>query len=243
MLLALMNAVMRKRIAGVNQARAPQSGSAFPEVINGFRVPRWWECSWRRVSCGEDGCRICGKIKQDRLRHVAAGEDPDDPEHLFADVRNSLQETLQMVRKHAEEMGIDIVSAEAVENVAGPPEPHEFPCYNEVARWYEVLDELVQDAKLRENYWLFTEAAADLLWYRGTLLTKTYRQLCTRWDLDHGEEHGDVDYHYTKYALGECFRILKNSFTDLSTLDSPQQAGLRQSLVELKQLEESVLGI
>ncbi len=190
-----------------------ERGFEYIGTANDFKIPEWWDCVWRRVPCEKDECKICGKIKQDRLRHIIKGEDPDGMKNVFEDVGNSLKETLVMVKKHAEELGIDITNLKDVGDMEEPPEPQKFSLYRDLAKWHKTVGDVLHDAERGGSYWLLTEVAVDLGWYKNTLLVKTYRQFGNRWHLDRGDKYGEVDYQYTKYVLGECLKILKKSLS------------------------------
>lgn len=219
-----------------------ERGFEYLGTSDNFRIPEWWDCVWRRVPCGKDECRMCGKIKQDRMRHIMKGEDPDDMKSAFEDVGNSLGEALAMVKQHAAEMGIDITNINEAE-FEEPPEPDAFPLYQQAAKWGDEVAVIIKDADLQGRAWLLTEAAADLSWYKNTLLAKIYRQLCNRWHLDRGDEYSDVDHKYTKYVLGECLKILEKSLAELSEIGSPQSNALKQCLKRLQELEKPTLAI
>lgn len=219
-----------------------ERGFEYLGISGDFKIPKWWDCAWRRVSCEKDECRMCGKIKQDRLTHIMKGEDPDDMGSVFEDVGNSLGGALAMIKQHAAEMGIDITNINEAE-LEEPPEPDTFFLYQKAAEWQDEIAAIIKDADLRGNAWLFTKSAADLGWYKNTLLVKTYRQLCNRWHLDRGDEYGEVDYQYTKYVLGECLKILEKSLDELSAVGSPQSVGLKRCLVLLRELNKPILSI
>ena len=65
-----------------------------------FKMPKWMECTWRRVPCGRDDCPICSRIKKDRQRYIERGEDPDAAESVFEDVSRNFKEALQMIKKN-----------------------------------------------------------------------------------------------------------------------------------------------
>jgi len=205
-----------------------------------FKMPKWLDCTWRRVSCGKDECKICGRIKQDRMRHIIKGEDPDSMKSAFEDAGRSLKETLEIVRRDAKKRGIDITNLKDIEE---SPDPEEFPLYNKVLQWREALDKTARSAGETGHPWFYTEAAADLLWYKNMFLAKIYRQLCNRWERERGEEYGKVDSQYTKYVLEECIKILKQSLVQLSELNSPQRGGLMAALTRLAELEKQILEI
>ena len=219
-----------------------ERGFEYIGTIGDFKISKWWECTWRRVPCGKYECKICGKIKQDRLRHIMKGEDPDGMKSVFEDVGNSLGGALAMIKQHAAEMGIDITNINEAE-LEEPPEPEVFPLYKKAAEWQKEVTTIIQDADLRGSAWLFTEAAADLGWYKNTLDAKIYRQLCNRWHLDRGDEYGDVDHKYTKYVLKECIKILKKSLAKLSSIGSLHSGELTRVLSRLKDLEGTILAI
>ncbi|MBI2122380.1 MAG: hypothetical protein HYT98_04655 [Candidatus Sungbacteria bacterium] len=207
-----------------------------------FKPPAWWECTWRRVACGKDDCSICGKIKQDRLRHIMKGEDPDDMKSAFEDVGNSLAGALRMLKEQMEEAGIELENVGEAE-MEEPPKPEEFPLYQKVSMWRQEAEVLADSAEQSESLWLATEAAADFLWYKNTLAVKTYRQLCNRWHLARGDKYGEFDLQYTGYVLEECIKILKQSLAQLSELNSPQKGGLMIALTRLADLEKQILEI
>src|SRR3989344_830468 len=41
---------------------APKLGHTAPAEIDGFEIPTWWECVWRRNPCREQTCRFCGRF-------------------------------------------------------------------------------------------------------------------------------------------------------------------------------------
>lgn len=219
-----------------------ERGFEYIGTLADFKMPKWMDCTWRRIACGKDKCKICGKIKQDRLRRIMKGEDPDDVKSVFEDVGNSLGGALAMIKQHAAERGIDITNINEAE-LEEPPEPDTFPLYQKAAKWQDEVTAIIKDADLRGSAWLFTEAAADLGWYKNTLLVKIYRQFCNRWHLDRGDEYGDVDHKYTKYVLGECLKILEKSLAELSTIGSPESDELTRCLNRLHELKKSILSI
>lgn len=205
-----------------------------------FKMPEFMDCTWRRVACDKFECKICGKIKRDRMAHVIKGEDPDDMKNVFEDVGTSLREALIMIKKDAEKRGIDIENIKEDE-LQKPPEPEEFPLYKKVETWHKSATKLVQHAEKASSAWLLTEAGADLVWYKNTILVKTYRQLCTRWELNREQEYGEFDFNYTKYVLGECFNILKKSLKELFA--SMQLKEFNILLTKLAKLEKEVMSI
>lgn len=213
------------------------------KMIGDFKVPEWWECGWRRVSCNKLDCKLCGRILRDRQRHIEKGEDPDDWKCIFEDVGNSFKETMEMIKKDAKRMGINLNNLNDSEDISEPPEPNQIPFYRKVVQWQKFIEEIIKNANTSMSLWLASEAAANLMWYKNILLSKTYRQLCNRFELDRGDQCADIDYIYTKYVLTECLKILKKSLQELSLLASEQKAELILALTKLIKLEKEILTI
>lgn len=204
------------------------------------KMPKWMDCAWRRVPCNKDKCRICGKIKQDRLRHVAMGKNTYNIAIAPEDVGRNFKEALMLIKKDAERMGIDITN---IDNIKQPPEPHKFRLYRKVARWRDSIYDIADDAEETGSFWLATEPAQELLWYTNTLTAKTYRQLCNRWHIEKGDDYGDFDNEYTKYVLSEVINIIKKSLSELAYFESDQKGELMLAIAKLTESEEEILKI
>ncbi len=205
-----------------------------------LKMPKWVECTWRRVPCGKDDCPICGRIKKDRQRHIEKGEDPDDLKNVFEDAGRNLKEALEMIKKDAEGMNIDIIN---IKDIKEPPEPEEFPLYQASREWGKEISKIRDEAELSGNWWIYTEEAADLFWYANTLMAKTYRQLCNRWHIKNGDDYGDFDYQYTGYVLKECLKILKRSLKELIDSNYFQKKKLESIYSNLLNLEKQIIKI
>ncbi len=206
-----------------------------------LKMPKWMECTWRRIACGKQDCPVCGRIARDRQRHIEKGEDPDSMESVFEDVGRNFKEVLQMLKKDAELLEIDITN---IENIEEPPKPEKFPLYQKVKRWHNSVYAIANSPTV--GFWVKTEEAQDLLWYSNTLLVKTYRQLCNRWHIKNGDDYGDFDHQYTKGVLKECLKILKKSLQKIikgggSSLPQKKELGL--ILLNLSKLEKEIIKI
>jgi hypothetical protein len=204
-------------------------------------IPTWMDCTWRRVPCGKEVCHVCG----DEATQIPGGEGhvsdaTNSPETIFEEVAHSLEEALTMVRKHAEEMGIDITGTN---NIIAPPKPKQFLLYRKVEEWHEAVHSIVEDAITAGSLWIHTEAAADLFWYTHVLSSKVYRQLCNRWSREKEGDLDMVDYDYTKRVLQECLTTLQKSLAELSLLKTGQKGELMLYLGRLKDLEKQILEI
>lgn len=207
---------------------------------DGFEFPVWMECCWKRELCNDKNCKLCGRILRDRQKHIDKGEDPDDFKSVFEDVGGSFKEVLIMIKKDAARMRIDITN---VDNIQEPPESDEFFLYKKVNKWRKNVFEIADEAEKNGELWIYTEAAADLFWYTNTLTGKTYRQLCNCWHIESGDEYGYYDYEYTQYIIGECFKILKNSFSALAALNSEQKGELMVLFSGLSKFEKQIFKI
>ena len=207
--------------------------------LKGYKkMPKWMECGWRRIPCEKSDCPICGRIQQDRLRHIMAGENPDDVKSCLEDVSRNFKEVLAMIKKDCEAQGIEISN---IDKIQEPPEPKEFPLYQKVKKW---RDETVFffDNPLNE-FLIYTEAVQNILWYADTLLAKVYRQLCNKWHIENGDEYGEFDFQYTKHVLKECVNILKKSLRELERNNSSQKEFWTVKISEFCLLEKEIFKI
>lgn len=182
-------------------------------------MPKWMECTWRRLACNKKTCRICGRLIRDRQRHLKAGDDPDNMEAALEDVSLNFSEALENLGKWARQNGIEITN---LENIKELPPPAHFPLYNIIARWREEVMDLINAETGKYGAWINSEQVEDLIWYANLLTAKTYRQLCNHWHIEEGDKYGRFDHEYTKYILGECIKILKNSLGELVTFAAPK---------------------
>lgn len=213
------------------------------KVKKNFNFPSWYECTWRRVPCGKDSCKVCGKIKRDRERHIVAGEDPDDIKNVFKDMGENFRQVLEMLKRDMERLNIDISDVNK-DDLSEPPEPEKFELHNKVKEWRDSIYKTVNDATENGGFWIFTEAGEDLRWYANTLVVKIYRQLCNRWYMNNDEEVDDGhDYAYTKYVLGESLKFLKNSLSGLLKIEMEQRGKLNLALLYLSGIENEILNI
>jgi len=208
------------------------------KTIEKFKMPKWMECTWRRVPCGKNDCPICGRIKRDRQRHILKGEDPDDIKYILEDVRRNFKEVLEMIKKDCERKGIELTN---VDKIKEPPAPEEFPLYKKVKSWRNSVFNILKNPRF--EFWIYTEPVQDLFWYANILTAKVYRQLCNQWHIEHGDEYGEFDYQYTKYVLRECLRILKRALGELINGGIYQKEKFRLLLLELQKLENQIIKI
>lgn len=206
--------------------------------IGKFGMPKWMDCTWRRIPCGKITCPICGTIKKDREKHLAKGQNPDDIKVVLDDLGNTFREVMRMIKTDAKKHGIDITN---IEKIKEPPRPEKFPLYREVEKWRGNV--LACAHGTEDNFWTFTEEAQDLFWYTNILTAKTYRQLCNRWHLDNESDYGDYDYQYTHRVLLESLEILQKSLSKLIPVGSAQKGKLMLISASLMNLKNKILDI
>ncbi len=215
----------------VLQAVADEGDEGFLVPVGSEKeIEKMLDCAWKRIPCGQDSCPICGRINRDRKKFIARGKDPDLPESVFESVGAQFAETLAMVKKDAERMGIDITNLENVEDV---PEPESFPLSVKAERWYKTFRKYIEEEEKSGVPWLLTEEFLDIIWYAGILNTKIYRQLCNRWYMDNKKGYGDFDYQYTAKVLKQVCRILDNAFKKLMPVN-PYLRQFQKIFSELK---------
>lgn len=190
-----------------------------PALIVKNRPPEmkaWQDCQWRRLPCGRGNCPICFRLKSGREAHIAKGEDPDTWENAIEDVSNSFKEMIELLRKDAERMGIDLeAEGEAEEPV--PSIPNDYSVYGQLMEWRQGIYDIAEASDAASDAWLYTEAGQDLVWYSSTLMVKIYRQLRTVWRIANDKaEYLDLEYNYTGYVLGEVLGILDRALLELS---------------------------
>ncbi|MEW6200621.1 MAG: hypothetical protein AB1546_01485, partial [bacterium] len=93
------------------------------EIKTDFKIPKWWDCQWRRVGCGEISCPMCGRHIKRRQKHLEKGKDPDDLHNVLEDVADIFAETKEMLKKGIKKQGIELDDLPiSDEDEAEPPE-------------------------------------------------------------------------------------------------------------------------
>lgn len=229
-----------------------------PKVIDGFQVPVWWECTWRRTPCKKQSCRFCGRFeKVKRLLGLpdafAKGKSKEHTpaeavEESFATPENDLADLKEVTAFQAKDFGIrenEVLGEDALDdfddegNYIGEeetheriiPEPESFLLYRLVKRWSRPLTRFVGEKNNRGVSWAKSEAAGDLLWYGTLIIGKVYRQLSTKWEISNGlktMEDVKVEYVYTGYVLREISNMVEQSLIALSKSSADLKTPLRQ---------------
>ena len=203
-------------------------------------MPLWQDCSWIRKACKKDSCPICSRIKKDRARHIAKGEDPDTMESALVDVGNNFKEVLQMIKKDARSKGFDISN---IDEIKESPESDIYPLYHKIKSWREGIYELADKSDETSSSWLYSEAGEDLLWYTNTLLVKSMRQLDNNWHIAEGDGYGEFDHEYTGWVIQECLGYINKALDKLKEMDIEQKKQFRIAQLMLNSLESEIKNI
>lgn len=225
-----MSATKKKLVkpAGIKMSFGEELLSPLDEGI----MPKWMDCSWKRVPCGSPDCPICGRMAKEDEKIIKKGKNPESPEILFDGIASSLEEAIEMLKKEADKLGIDLSDLPEIKE---PPTPDQFPLSDKVYNWMKKVSRLGKSAIKKESPWLLSEEAADLLWYSITLMTKTYRQLCNVWNMKNNANMFEkTDYEYTGRVLKEVVEILDKSLKSLSTADYKKFGALDREFLAFK---------
>ena len=201
-------------------------------------IPTWWDCTWHRIPCGRDDCPLCGQMKKEEKENKNRNKDPHGVEAKLEEMNERLDETLDMVEDEMQAEGVDMKEIEAG-GADGPPDPDFFPLHQKVGSWCQDIYRIAEE----NDDWLATEAGKDLIWYTNILMTRTYHQLCNRWDMKNNEDGPAEDYDYNKYVLAECIDILTDSLKGLEKEDPVHQNQLRLALLFLNNFKREVINI
>jgi len=180
-------------------------------------MPKWMDCTWRRIPCNKPSCKICGRIQRNKMNNLATGNDPDDISLALEDINKTFKEAIEVIKKDAKARGMEI--AIRSEELRTPPKPKEYPLYNKMSAWRNGVMEVVSEIAESNEFVIDCDSFQDLAWYVDTLLAKIYRQLSNKWHVKIGDDYGDFDYQYTEYVLSEIIFIIDQSFKDLIMMD------------------------
>jgi len=199
-------------------------------------IPKWMDCTWKRMPCGNQDCPICGQDDDSSEAGPKFGS-AGDIDSVLEDVVSDLRDTYSDVQDFAARQG---VSARKKEQSRQAPQPEDFPLYNQLKMWRDDTLAVAEQAADDGSFWPATDPGQDLLWYANVLLGKVYRQLCSRWYMDEGEDYEPVDYDYTGHVLVECMAYIKTSLQDLIGLDVAEKDKLNLILLYFPVLEKKI---
>ena len=216
-----------------------------PRLIDGFRVPKWWECAWRRNPCRLRTCRFCKMMWANEAKFTDAVT--SSVGELMRD--DELSEEKGRISPHDIVLDNDtteITDEEWEEFQANePPEPETFPMYRRLMSWLDPIAKYTFVKEEQKEPWRTTEAYKDLLWYSMLLPSKVYRQLSTKWEVsrnrddEYEQEFGKLETAYTGYVIRQCVRFTEEVLIELSELHAPFQLVLEH----FRRLKPSILAV
>jgi len=205
-----------------------------------YKMPKWMDCSWKRIPCGRETCKICGPISERRAKHLRHGENPDSPETVMQDIGQVMSQTLQLAKKNAKKLGVEIGKTKKFPRGS---EPEDFPLVMQLNDWRDAVFSLVRQSYAMERGWVDSEAVADLTWYANILCSKSFRQNLNRIDLNKNDCLAIPDYEYTQSVLKTCLRILKRATSLVYVFDREHKDCWETLQNELLGLEKQILSI
>ena len=139
-----------------------------------FKPPPFNYCDYRCDRCDErEKCRVYKDDQERLLDHYRKGEDPYDPNIFMNDLKEIFTKTEKMIRKIAQEQGIDLDEASAEEM----PEvnPDEYVIYRLAYQYFKEANALVKELEhggipesLQQDY-------DDFVWYHTLIAAKSGR--------------------------------------------------------------------
>lgn len=232
-----------------------------PTQIEGFKIPSWWECQWRRIPCAKNECTFCGRLE--KLENLMSqSEYEEDLEELEEKTYDDLR---QVVRYQAKDMGIpeeylmggykeddDDFYYEDYDPKEKPLDPKKFLIYRIVERWSRPLVYVIGKAEEKKYFWTKKEEIKDLVWYSSMLGSKVYRQLSTkreeRESLDKNNKFNSsiikIEISYNGYVLREMIRIVEDSIEKIcKNKKIPHQEEFREVSKRFKKIKPLILDI
>ena len=179
-----------------------------------FDMPAWQDCGWLRITCEQESCPMCGRQKKHRQKCLNRGLDPDSIEAAMDCVQETFSEVHDMLRTDAARFGVDLNNLEDVKETE-PPSMESYKICAKVMAWRDAVYNLFGEAESWGDGWQKTEPGQDLGWYANLLPVKLHRALSARREMNNNDSDAWVDYIYTKYAVEEILKILKNSLVSL----------------------------
>lgn len=210
-----------------------------------FNPPPFNYCDYRCDQCDEQmNCRVYKDDQERLMEHYRKGEDPYDPQVFMNDLREIFGRTEMMIRKIAEEQGVDLDDAIAEEM----PEvnPDEYVIYRLAYQYFEEASVFIKQLEkasipdsIRSDY-------DDLVWYHTLIAAKTGRLVSGfiddffEEDINRIEEEGTVGVirkgiNLSKRALenmlGElpdCLYMIANLMEMLKRIEKQLETDIRQ---------------
>uniref|UniRef100_A0A7C4X7P3 Uncharacterized protein n=1 Tax=candidate division WOR-3 bacterium TaxID=2052148 RepID=A0A7C4X7P3_UNCW3 len=167
-------------------------------------------CDYRCERCNErDNCRVYKENSERLLEHYIKGEDPNDPQVLFNDLKEIFDKTEQMIKKAAEEQGIDLdeISKEEIPEI----DPHSYVIYNLAYEYFRCANELIKKLNRAGIPEEIGEEFEDFVWYHTLLVAKIGRLVSSFDDEFFDEEAREVEEKGTLQVINKGITLSENA--------------------------------
>ncbi len=204
-----------------------------------FRPPPFNYCDYRCDRCDEqENCRVFRDDQERLLDHYRKGEDPYDPEIFMNDLREIFSRTEKMIKKAAQEHGIDLdgVSEEEIPEV----DPEEYVIYRLAYKYFEEANAFIKTLEkcgipdnIRSHY-------DDLVWYHTLIAAKSGRLVSGFIDDLLDDEVSNIEEEGTVSVIRKGIRLSKNALESMLS-EFPDQLHTIADLMEiLNQIEKQM---
>jgi hypothetical protein len=143
-------------------------------MAEAFKPPPFNYCDYRCDRCDKrETCRVYKDDQERLLDHYRKGEDPYDPRIFMNDLKEIFTKTEKMIRKIAQEQGIDLEGASDEEMPEVDPE--EYVIYRLAYQYFKEANVLVKELEhigIPEN---LQQDFDDFVWYHTLIAAKTGR--------------------------------------------------------------------
>ncbi|UCD05760.1 MAG: hypothetical protein JSV98_00535 [candidate division WOR-3 bacterium] len=204
-----------------------------------FKPPPFNYCDYRCERCDEqEKCRVFKDDQERLLEHYRKGEDPYDPEIFMNDLKEIFSRTEKMIKKAAQEHGIDLddVGDEEVPEV----EPEEYLIYRLAYKYFEEANAFIKTldkSGIPENIKQYYD---DLVWYHTLIAAKSGRLVSGFIDDLLDDEVSAVEEKGTVSVIRKGIRLSKNALESMLS-EFPDHLHTIASLMELlKQIESQI---
>jgi len=147
-------------------------------------------------------CLLYYQDSRREAEHRAKGEDPHDWDIVLHDLHESFQETLGLLRKHAEEEGIDLDAIDTESVISELADPSDHPLHIKAHKYamdthkfleklHTVINEEIENINagnvLAENIEEIKECFEIICWYHLQIAVKIHRALCGKMEAEEEE--------------------------------------------------------
>lgn len=172
-------------------------------------------CDYRCDRCDErDNCRVYKDNEERMLQHYLKGEDPDDPQIFINDLKDIFDKTNDMLKKAAEEQGINIDELSDEEEVP-EVDPHDYIIYNYAYEYYELAKKMIEKIEKTGMPEEIQEDFDDFAWYHTLLVAKTGRLVSGFEDRFFDDEVREVEEKGTLQVINKAITLSKKALENM----------------------------